>query len=432
MVVVFRSFEMGVHVPLIIRAPFLPSSAGKRTDVLAELVDLYPTLAGLAGLPAPATLGEQVNGTSLAPLFHAPSGSDGFVEGAAALKTAAFAQFAKTCAGYADKCELRNLTYVGDQFQRSQTKLMGYTIRVDAWRYTVWFPFDGATVTPILTPATELGRELYDHSGDSGMWLDWPGEEVNLARDPRYANVVEELHTRVLGYIRLKTDDDAHSYTSSSAGVLRRSGAESANTTEGLQWLTIYNAMLNGARDTHSNLVTNEHIGMLVDWAQSYGVRGLLDIHRPGNATSCGDYCKLFARGKERFNFSKPGLQGGGLRADWERDLSWTLEQAMPHLRSGVIVGVFLGDEPCCSGAASAENMSTVASFVQSRLAGTGAFVCELPEQPPPPPPPPPSHPLPSLLCHAIVCVVSACECFWFRLAGICLTWCARRMLHQM
>ena len=233
MIVGFRSFEMGVHVPLIIRAPFLPSSAGKRTDVLAELVDLYPTLAALAGLPAPATLGEHVNGTSLAPLFYAPSGSDGFVEGAAALKTAAFAQFAKTCAGYADKCVLRNLTYVGDQFQRSQTKLMGYTIRVDAWRYTVWFPFDGETVTPILTPATELGRELYDHSGDRGMWLDWPGEEVNLARDPRYADVVAELHTRVLGYVRLKVNDDANS--DSNAGGVQRSIAKSLGTTDGLQ-----------------------------------------------------------------------------------------------------------------------------------------------------------------------------------------------------
>ena len=112
-----------------------------------------------------------------------------------------------------------------------------------------------------------------------------------------------------------------------------------------LRWLTFYNAMLNGARDTHSNVVISEHIGMLVDWSQGYGVRGILDIHRPGNATSCGDHCELFTRSRRRFNFSAPGLQGGGLRADWERDLSWTLGQAMPYLHSGEIVGVFLGDE---------------------------------------------------------------------------------------
>jgi hypothetical protein len=156
----------------------------------------------------------------------------------------------------------------------------------------------------------------------------------------------------------IKTDDGGDS---SSVGSLR--------------WLTFYNAMNNGARDTHSNLVTNEHIGMLVDWAQALGVRGLLDIHRPGNSSSCGDHCKLFTRGKTPFNFSAAGLQGGGLRPDWKRDLAWTLDQAMPHLRSRAIEGLFLGDEPCCSGAASFDNLSTVTAFVKSRIAGTGAFV---------------------------------------------------------
>ena len=87
-----RNFELGVHVPLIMRAPFLQASAGRRTDQLAELVDvsrhsrsvrfafaernsrwaqLYPTLAALAGLPDPRSMGEEINGTSLAPLFSA-------------------------------------------------------------------------------------------------------------------------------------------------------------------------------------------------------------------------------------------------------------------------------------------------------------------------------------------------------------------------
>jgi hypothetical protein len=140
--------------------------------------------------------------------------------------------------------------------------------------------------------------------------------------------------------------------------------------TGSLRWLTFYNAMSNGARDTHSNLVTNEHIGMLVDWHQASGVRGLLDVHRPGNVT----HAKLFTR-PSSFNFSRPGLQGGGLRADWQRDLSWTLDTAMPHLKSGIISGIFLGDEPCCSGSASAENLSSVAAFAKTKLAGTGAFV---------------------------------------------------------
>ena len=62
---------------------------------------------------------------------------------------------------------------------------------------------DGVAIRPELAPQTELGRELYDHRGDTGMWLDWPGEEINLAHDPRYESVVAELHKRVLEYIRL-------------------------------------------------------------------------------------------------------------------------------------------------------------------------------------------------------------------------------------
>ena len=62
---------------------------------------------------------------------------------------------------------------------------------------------DGVAIRPELSPQTELGRELYDHRGDTGMWLDWPGEEINLAHDPRYESVVAELHKRVLEYIRL-------------------------------------------------------------------------------------------------------------------------------------------------------------------------------------------------------------------------------------
>ena len=40
---------------------------------------------------------------------------------------------------------------------------MGYTVRVDEWRYTCWFGFDGRTQTPNRDEI--IGRELYDHRG---------------------------------------------------------------------------------------------------------------------------------------------------------------------------------------------------------------------------------------------------------------------------
>lgn len=60
------------------------------TKAFAEAVDLYPTIAELAGLPDPATQGQHLNGTSLVPVFEDPSNASG-------VKDAAFAQFAKVC-----------------------------------------------------------------------------------------------------------------------------------------------------------------------------------------------------------------------------------------------------------------------------------------------------------------------------------------------
>ena len=193
------NFELGVHIPLIIRAPMLPGSVGKETAVLAEMVDIYPTLAELAGLPRPQMVpgSEGINGTSLVPAIADPSNTS--------IKAAAFSQFAKDNVGTSVNC----------QFFRNETQLMGYTIRTDEWRYTSWFRFDHDGARGPHGPAEGnyfgrvlvdeiLGRELYDHRGDSGKYLDWPGENVNLVDRPEHAGLVKELHARLLEYIRLK------------------------------------------------------------------------------------------------------------------------------------------------------------------------------------------------------------------------------------
>ena len=49
-----------------------------------------------------------------------------------------------------------------------------------------------------------VGRELYDHRGDSGKYLDWPGENVNLVNETAHAPLVAQLHARLLDYIQIK------------------------------------------------------------------------------------------------------------------------------------------------------------------------------------------------------------------------------------
>ena len=55
------------------RAPWKEASAGQSTKALVEIVDMYVTLAELAGLPHPRTQGQHLNGTSLVPIFDDPS-----------------------------------------------------------------------------------------------------------------------------------------------------------------------------------------------------------------------------------------------------------------------------------------------------------------------------------------------------------------------
>ena len=94
------NFELDTRVPLIIRAPGRTGN-GRACSALVELVDLYQTLADLAGLPVEATL----QGTSLAPYLDDPD---------APSEQAAFSQF-------------------------TRGKRRGYSMATERFRYTEWF-----------------------------------------------------------------------------------------------------------------------------------------------------------------------------------------------------------------------------------------------------------------------------------------------------
>ena len=141
-------FENSARVPLIVAAPGYDSTRGRPSGAVAELVDLYPTLAELTGLEAPA----HVRGASLRPQLEDVS-SPG--------KSAALTTFITT-----------DRQHVGGPRHRPNEK--SYSIRTQRWRYTEW----GRNGWQ--------GLELYDHDND-------PKEFTNLAYDARYSDEVRLL-----------------------------------------------------------------------------------------------------------------------------------------------------------------------------------------------------------------------------------------------
>jgi arylsulfatase A-like enzyme len=137
------NFEVAARAALMISAPGM-KTAGAKTEALTELVDVYPTLCELAGLPRP----DGLEGASFAPLLADPQRP---------WKSAAFSQYPR------------------------QKEIMGYSMRTDRYRYTEWRMRDGSKV---------VARELYDHETD-------PHETVNLAGVPEHAARVKELSERL-------------------------------------------------------------------------------------------------------------------------------------------------------------------------------------------------------------------------------------------
>lgn len=126
-------FEESARVPMIIAAP--GKAAGQTCVRTVELLDLYPTLADLAGVTPPKNL----EGASLRPLLENP---------AAEWKRPAFTQVQR--GGFP-----------------------GHSVRTERWRYTEW-------------DRGEKGAELYDHQAD-------PQELHNLAADAKFAGTIAEM-----------------------------------------------------------------------------------------------------------------------------------------------------------------------------------------------------------------------------------------------
>ncbi|TWU20755.1 Arylsulfatase [Bythopirellula polymerisocia] len=141
------AFEIDARVPLILYDPRKP--IGKQTPALVELVDIYPTLCELSGLPVP----EDLEGRSMAPLLDEPKQP--------------WKDFAIS------------------QWPGKSRNVMGYSIRTQDWRYTEWVDRSEELDDQIVA------RELYDHRGGQ---LE---EKVNEIDQGKYVPVVKKLASQL-------------------------------------------------------------------------------------------------------------------------------------------------------------------------------------------------------------------------------------------
>ena len=132
------NFELDTHVPLILSAPN-KKQRGQKTDALVELIDIYPTLVELSGLPMPTGL----DGKSMVPLLSDPDRP---------WKKAVLSQFPKPW-GYSWK-----------------TGVMGYSLRTHRFRYNEWIDWKTGKI---------VATELYDHETDKH-------ETINVASRREY------------------------------------------------------------------------------------------------------------------------------------------------------------------------------------------------------------------------------------------------------
>lgn len=185
----FTVWEAGTRVPLLIRAPWL-GAGGRTVTELAELVDVMPTIAELAGVPLPASYG--VDGESLVPALLRAAGAADAPPPPPHSGAYAFSVYPRCPA---DLTNASNYWRNNDCLfvERSRIAFMGLSVRTDSWRYTEYRNWNGTALAPVWS-LPPVGVELFSHAGDEGNATTYDDfEVVNEHGDPALAAVEAEL-----------------------------------------------------------------------------------------------------------------------------------------------------------------------------------------------------------------------------------------------
>ena len=146
-------YELSARVPMVVYAPGMKTAGGSSGRVV-ELVDLFPTLAELTGISAPAGL----EGESITPLLIDPE----------------------------REWDNEAFTYEGDVVTNLQ-----YTIKTDTHRYTVW---------PDRDP---VRHALYDHTVD-------PGEYTNLVYEMSLAEINGSVYSNLVADMEARRENPSN------------------------------------------------------------------------------------------------------------------------------------------------------------------------------------------------------------------------------
>ena len=160
------NFEEATRAPLIIAGPGIKSG---KTNSLTEFVDVFPTICDLAGVTIPKNL----DGKSLKPLM---------LNNKAKGKEYAISQYPRKL----KKAEMAKLGY-------SDAKMMGYSLRTDQYRYTIWM--NNFNSKEAFDESKVYASEMYDYVKD-------PLEKVNVVNDKNYSATSAALKSKMITFFK--------------------------------------------------------------------------------------------------------------------------------------------------------------------------------------------------------------------------------------
>jgi arylsulfatase A-like enzyme len=163
------NYEIDTRVPLIVSGKGIKAK-GQKSASLVEFVDIFPTLCDLAGLEIPTNLA----GKSLVSVMKKP---------ATIVKEYAVSQYPRSNGGTET-----------DRSGYADSKVMGYSIRNQQYRFTLWMGNNYRSSQPFNKDYI-IGTELYDYKND-------PLEKVNVAKESKYTKVSKKMYQQIIDFFK--------------------------------------------------------------------------------------------------------------------------------------------------------------------------------------------------------------------------------------